>query len=300
MKFVRALAVTAAMALSSVNAHAVEITTARGPVDVAAKPGKIAVYDVSAIDTLSRLGIHPAGIPDKLYVPALEPLKSGATVVGTLFEPDLEALSALAPDLVIVGGRSLKKLDVTAKVAPSIDMTIDGDDLIATARQRLEAYGTLFGKEAEAKAVEAELDATLAAAKAAVAGKGKAMIVMTNGPKVSAYGPGSRFGWVHKALDLPAAMPEIESATHGEAVSFEFIRQANPDWLLVLDRANAVGSNEQNAKTTLDNALIAGTTAWKKGQVVYLPAPEFYIAAGGVSSLEQVLKSVTEAFSATK
>jgi iron complex transport system substrate-binding protein len=29
---------------------------------------------------------------------------------------------------------------------------------------------------------------------------------MTNGPKVSTYGPGSRFGWVHAALDLPPAI----------------------------------------------------------------------------------------------
>jgi iron complex transport system substrate-binding protein len=83
-------------------------------------------------------------------------------------------------------------------------------------------------------------------------------------------------------------------------VSFEFIREANPDWLLVLDRAAAVGSNEQAARVTLDNELVAETTAWKKGQVVYLPAPDFYIAAGGVQSLERVLATVTEAFSAAK
>jgi iron complex transport system substrate-binding protein len=51
---------------------------------------------------------------------------------------------------------------------------------------------------------------------------------------------------------------------------------------------------------TLDNELVAETTAWKKGQVVYLPAPDFYIAAGGVQSLERVLATVTEAFSAAK
>ena len=162
------------------------------------------------------------------------------------------------------------------------------------------AYGKLFGKTAEAKAAAEELDAKLAAAKAAVAGKGKALIVMANGPKVSTYGPGSRFGWVHASLNLPAAVGEIETATHGEAVSFEFIRQANPDWLLVLDRAAAVGSNEQAAKVTLDNELVAETTAWKKGQVIYLPAPDFYIAAGGVQSLERVLTTITEGFAAAK
>ncbi len=300
MKHFRLIAAFAAAALSALPASAMDIATARGPVAIEATPKTIAVYDVAAIDTLTRLGIRPAGLPDKLYLPELEPVKDGATVVGTLFEPDLEALSALAPDLIIIGGRSSTKADVTAKVAPTIDMTIDGDDLFDQAKQRLAAYGELFGKTAEAKAAAEELDAKLAAPKAAVAGKGKALIVMTNGPKVSTYGPGSRFGWVHASLDLPAAVNEIETATHGEAVSFEFIRQANPDWLLVLDRAAAVGSNEQAAKVTLDNELVAETTAWKKGQVIYLPAPDFYIAAGGVQSLERVLTTITEGFAAAK
>lgn len=300
MKHIHRFAAFAASVLFAFPASAMDVATARGPVTVDGTPRTVAVYDVAAIDTLTRLGVRPAGLPDKLYVPELEPVKEGATPVGTLFEPDLEALSALGPDLIIVGSRSGSKADVTAKVAPTIDMTIDGDDLFDQAKQRLAAYGDLFGKPAEAKTIADELDARLAAAKAAVAGKGKALIVMANGPKVSTYGPGSRFGWVHAALDLPAAVNEIEAATHGEAVSFEFIRQANPDWLLVLDRAAAVGSNEQAARATLDNELVAATTAWKKGQVVYLPAPDFYIAAGGVQSLERVLTTITEAFAAAK
>lgn len=300
MKQFHPLAAFAALALSILPASAMDVATAQGTVAVDGVPKAIAVYDMAALDTLDRLGIRPAGVPDKLYVPELEPIKAGATVVGTLFEPDLEALSALGPDLVIVGGRSAAKADVTVKVAPTIDMTIDGDDLFGQAKLRLETYGDLFGKVEEAKAIAGELDAKLAAARAAVAGKGKALIVMTNGPKVSSYGPGSRFGWVHAALGLPPAIAEIETATHGEAVSFEFIREANPDWLLVLDRAAAIGSSEQAAKVTLDNELVAATTAWKKGQVVYLPAPDFYIAAGGVQSLERVLATITEAFSAAK
>lgn len=300
MKHFRPIIILAAALAVAMPAGAADVLTARGTVTVDAAPKTVAVFDVAAIDTLTRLGIQPAGVPDKLYVPELERVKDGATPVGTLFEPDLEALSALAPDLIILGSRSASKTDVTAKVAPTIDMTIDGDDLFDKAKQRLVTYGALFGKTAEAEAIAVELDAKLAAAKAAIAGKGKALIVMSNGPKVSTYGPGSRFGWVHTALDLPPAIAEIETATHGEAVSFEFIRQANPDWLLVLDRAAAVGSNEQAAKITLDNELVAATTAWKKGQVIYLPAADFYIAAGGVQAMERVLTTITEAFSAAK
>ncbi|KQO83489.1 siderophore ABC transporter substrate-binding protein [Rhizobium sp. Leaf262] len=286
--------------LIATSADSAEITTARGTVDIAETPHRVAVFDLAALDTLDRLGITPAGLPQKLYLPQLEHLKSEAEAVGDIFEPDLEALSALEPDLIILGGRSSPKLAATARVATSIDMTMDGDDLVEQAKLRLLDYGTLFGKQAEAKAIAGELDQEIETTRKAVTGKGKALIVMTNGPKVTAYGPGSRFGWVHATLALPPAVEAMQTAIHGEAVSFEFIHKANPDWLLVVDRAAAIGSGEQGARATLDNELVANTTAWKKGQVVYLPAADFYIAAGGIQATQRVLATIKEAFSATQ
>lgn len=290
----------AALTLCTFAAQATEIQTATGPVEVAKMPETIAVFDLAAIDTLDRIGVTMAGLPEKLYIADFDRLKQGSEAVGDIFEPNLEALSALAPDLVILGGRSSTKVEAVSQVAQTIDMTLYGEDLIAQAKERLATYGALFGKQAEAEKAAAEFDAKIAAAKAAIAGKGKGLIIMTNGPKVTAYGPGSRFGWVHAALDLPAAVPDVEAANHGEAVSFEFVAKANPDWLLVLDRAAAIGSGDQAAKATLDNELVAKTTAWQKGQVVYLPSAEFYIAAGGIQSTERVLATITEAFTASK
>jgi len=296
----RLFSISLLISLFTTFAYAAEITTARGPVDIPKPPERVAVFDLAALDTLDSLGIKPAGVPEKLYLPQLEHLKSGAEAVGNIFEPDLEALSALGPDLIVLGGRSSPKLDSTSRVATSIDMTMDGDDLVEQAKQRLVDYGALFGKTAEADVISAELDKVIETARAAVAGKGTGLIIMTNGPKVTAYGPGSRFGWVHATLALPPAVPDMQAATHGEAISFEFIRKANPDWLLVVDRAAAIGSGEQGARATLENELVAGTTAWKKGQVIYLPAADFYIAAGGIQATQRVLSTVRDAFSAVK
>lgn len=287
----------AASAFYALNASAAEIDTALGPVTIDGRPETIAVYDIAAIDTLDRLGVQIDGVPDTLYLPELSGLKDGAETVGTIFEPNLEALSALGPDLIIVGGRSSPTIEATRRVAPSIDMTMGGDDLLADARSRLAAYGALFSVESEADEALRELDASVEAARKAVAGKGNALILMTSGPKISAYGVGSRFGWVHQTLDLPPAVTSLDAANHGEAVSFEFVRDADPDWLIVLDRAAAIGSGEQNAKATLDNVLVTETKAWKSGQVIYIPAADFYIAAGGVQAMGRVLAAITEAFS---
>lgn len=282
--------------LAPAAAAAVVIETARGPFEIAEPPQRVVVFDVAALDTVDALGVRPVGVPEKVFVSYLDEVVAQAEPVGTLFEPDFEAVAALEPDLIIVGARSAAQYETLARIAPVIDMTIGDDTLLADAEARIDAYGALFDREEAAAALAAELESTLAAARAAVAGKGDALIVMTNGPKVSAYGPGSRFGWVHAALGLEPAVEDVEAATHGEAISFEFIQKADPDWLLVVDRAAAIGEEGAGARETLDNALVAGTTAWKNEQLVYLDAAPIYIAGGGVRSLGETLGEITAAF----
>lgn len=286
------LVAVAVLSCLPASAQTVAVNTARGPVDVAAQPETVAVFDIAAIDTIHALGLTPAGVPDKLYVPYLADLD--ATPVGTLFEPDLEKLAALGPDLIILGGRSSTQFDAVSGLAPTLDMTI-WEDLVGEARARIEAYGAIFGVEDKAAALRAALDAKLAETAAAAAGKGTALIVMANGPKVSAYGKGSRFGWIHTALDLPEAQENLDPETHGDAISFEFIAEVNPDWLIVIDRGAAIGE-AGGASATLDNALVQGTTAAQRGQIVYLDPAPIYIAGGGYTSMMQALDELLAAF----
>ena len=272
----------------------VEIETARGPAMVPDNPQKIAVLDLAALDTLEALGIPVAGTVAKRFVGYLDDIT--AEPVGSIFEPDLEALNALAPDLIIVGSRSAELVDDLAQFAPTIDMTIWGDNLVAQSLARVAAYGTIFAKNAEAQALTASFNATLEAAKAATADKGTALIVMTNGPKISAYGKGSRFGWLHNELGLAEAVAGVDDSTHGEAISFEFIREADPDWLIVIDRVAAIGAEGENAKQTLDNELVTDTKAWKSGQVVFLDSAPIYITGGGYQSMMMTMKQITTAF----
>ena len=277
-------------------AEDLEIPTARDAVHFSSHPSSVVVMDVAALDTIDALGVEPVGVPDKLYVSYLDHLSQSAEGVGSLFEPNYEAINALQPDLVVVGGRSAKQYDQMSKMVPTIDMTIWGTDMVGQAKARLEAYGALFDKEQKAKELEVAFDAKVAEAQAAVKGKGNGLIILANGPKISAYGATGRFGWLHDAVGLPEAIESVEDATHGEAVSFEFIRDVNPDWLLVIDRSAAIGASGASADTTLDNALVHETKAWKEGHIVYLDAANIYIASGGIQSMTHTLDEVIKAF----
>lgn len=286
-----------ALSLSSAAwAEDVTIETAQGPVTLPAKPATVAVYDMAALDTLTALGVTPAGTIDNIVIPALREAVPDAAPVGTLFEPDLEALAGLGPDLVVVGGRSATQLDAVSQVAPAIDMTL-GTDMVADAQARIAAYGILFDKENEAAALSATLDEKQAALRAAAQGQGTALIVLTNGPKMAAYGKDSRFGWIFGASGLTEAVEGLDQATHGQAISHEFIAETNPDWLLVVDRGAAIGEDGQGAKATLDSALVEGTTAWQKDQVIYLDPAAAYVSAGGYGAMTALLDQLTAALS---
>ena len=290
-----AAAMIAISALSSAAMGAeVTVATARGEATVTVGPETVVAYDVAAVDTLHALGVALAGVPERRYLP--KDLDIGdAQVVGNLFEPDMETLAGIGPDLIVVGSRSAAQLDAVSRIAPAIDMTI-GTDLIADAEARIDAFGAIFGKETEAEALKATLDEKLAALEAAGEGKGTALIVMTNGTKMAAYGTGSRFGWLHERTGMEPAITDLATTEHhGNVLTHEAIAQADPDWLFVLDRGVAVGEDAQSAEQTLKSPLVERTTAWREGQVVYIPAAELYIGSGGYGSLVRVIDALTEA-----
>lgn len=295
-KGLTALCVAAAVAAPAL-AEELTVDTFRGAAEVPALPETIVVLDVAAVDTIDALGVSIAAVPNSLYLPSLDHVAETAAPVGSLFEPDFEAIANLGPDLIIAGGRSSKQTEMLARIAPTVDMTIEADDHVAQALARLDTYGEIFGRQDKAAELHAAFEDKLAATRAAVEGKGNALIVLTNGPKVSAYGTGSRFGWIHTALGLPEAHEGVDVQTHGEAISFEFINEVNPDWLIVIDRGAAIGAEGASAQATLDNELVAQTTAWETGQVIYPDPAALYIAGGGIQSMSRVLDQLSAGFS---
>jgi|GEM_PF-538176 len=256
-------AVAASLLLA--NSHAATLKTAQGEVEIAKTPERIAVYDIGALDTLIALGLGEkiVGIPGEKF--AADFATPNAKEIGTLFEPDLEALNAVKPDLIIVASRSASKLDEVQKVAQAVDLSIPGENAYQEGLARLNDLGALFAKEAEAKKISDELNALRDEVKTRAAGKGKVLALLVNGPKIALYGPDSRAGWLQSELGLQLVHNEKMSGRHGDPVSFEYIAQENPDWIYALDRLAAIGEDGASARQTLDKELVHGKKAWKKG-----------------------------------
>lgn len=113
------------------------------------------------------------------------------------------------------------------------------------------------------------------------------------GAEVTAYGPGSRFGFAHDTFGYPAADENLErEVTHGIAVSFEYILEMQPDILFVIDHASSVGEEGEAAHEILDNELVAQTPAWQNGRVVYVDSFDWYIAWMSLPAFSQIVEDV--------
>lgn len=280
-------------------AEPLAIGHAQGTTQLEAAPAKVLILDINALDIAHAMGAEPAGmlsdsLPDYLAAYATDDHPK----VGTLFEPDYEAVAASGAELMIIGGRSAKTYPEMSAILPTVDLTV-GDDLFASVDHNIAALGQIFGKPDRAAEMTAELDAKIAHLKEVAPQAGTALILVTNGGKLGAYGPGSRVGWIHKELGFAPLEENIDDRFHGgDVISFEYILEKNPDWIFVIDRDAAVGQAGEGAKAVLDNALMARTKAVQQGQVVYLDPHAAYIASGGYTALNRLLDQLTAALAA--
>lgn len=289
-------AVAALPGASSAAAEPVTVRHTLGETTIEATPAKVFVFDLSALDALDRLGAPVAGVPGGPKPERLKKYDGGATAkIGTLFEPDLEAIVAGGPDLILIGGRSAPKYQELAKLAPTLDMTTDPKDMFGSSTRNLDTLGRIFGKEKEAAAAVDEMRAAAAALNTKAGKAGNALIILTTGGKISAYGPGSRFGVIHKTFGFAPAAKDLAEGPHGQPISYEFILETDPDWLFVVDRDAAIGREGGAASALLDNEIVRRTKAWKEKHIVYLDPADWYLASGGPNSLLRAIAQISKA-----
>src|SRR5690625_132457 len=288
-------ALASALAFSA-SAEQVTVSHLHGETTIETNPDTVVVFDLASLDTLDALGVDVAAVPGGVLPSYLaEYGKGDHASVGTVFEPDYEAVAALSPDLIIIGGRSSPKYDELSQIAPTIELTVDATDFLASMRENVETLGQIFEKEDEAASKLAALDESVAALKEKAEDAGTGLLILTTGGRMSTHGPDGRFAVLFRDFGITPAVEKIDSGMHGQAISHEFILDTNPDWLFVIDRDAAIGREGTPARELLDNDLVQKTTAWSEDQTVYLDAAHWYLVGGGLTAMQQSVDQITEA-----
>ncbi|MDN4472130.1 siderophore ABC transporter substrate-binding protein [Demequina zhanjiangensis] len=290
---------TAADATSAAaEAAQVTIATATGDVTLDADPQRVVVFEHGILDIIDTLGHGDSvvAIPHHALPSYLNGYTESTANGGTLFEPDYEAINAAEPDLIIVGGRSASTFDQMEEIAPTIDLSYDwGSEGYSTSLERNAlAIGALFGEEDAAQTAVDELTAQGDAIAADAGNAGAGLVVLTTGGQVSAFGPSDegRFDFAYGVLGLEAATDQGTIDEHGDSISYEFLADLDPSWLIVIDRDAAIGEEGESAQQLLDNDLVNGTTAAQEGRIVYVTPENWYLSMGGLTAMSTVYDEV--------
>lgn len=278
------------------------ITHAQGDTVVKANPERIVSFDAASIDTLQTLGVELAGIPEISQEGKFD--AEGIEVVGSMFEPDYEALNMLEPDLIIISGRTVEAYPDLSNLAPTIDLSFDASDMIGSLEANTNVLATLVGKQEEAASLLEDIKARVETLVTAAADVENGLVILTNAGAVTALAPanerGGRGALIYQTLGITPPVEDLEGATHGEPISFEFLLEHDPQWLFVIDRDVATGAEDaQPAAEVLDNEIMHQTRAWQDDHIVYLDPFDWYVITGaGLTSIERMLDELDAAFGA--
>ena len=215
-----------------------------------------------------------------------------------MVEPDLEALAALEPDLIIASPRTQKFVDKFNEIAPTVLFQASKDDYWTSTKANIESLAGAFGETGTQKAKEelAKLDKSIqeVATKNESSDK-KALAILLNEGKMAAFGAQSRFSFLYQTLKFKPTDTKFEDSRHGQEVSFESVKEINPDILFVINRTLAIGGDNSSNDGVLENALIAETPAAKNGKIIQLTPDLWYLSGGGLESTKLMIEDAQKA-----
>ena len=268
----------------------------REPVEleVPYNPQRIAILDMPSLDILDRLGLGDRVVGSATttleYLQAYVP---GDTIanLGTIKEADLEAVMACEPDVIFIGGRLSASYDALSEIAPVVFLSTDTEiGVVESVRNNATTIASMFGLEAQVDELMAGFDARIEALAAFAEGKNAIVGLCTSG-SFNILGSDGRCSIISVEIGFDNLGDGDVTATHGNESSFELVVELDPDYMFVLDRDAAIGTDgAQLAKEIVENELVMDTDVYKDGHIVYLANPTvWYTAEGGITALDIML-----------
>ncbi len=280
------------------NAKQITVDHLSGQTSVPENPENVVILHYGILDTYDDLDIPAKGFPKASLPSYLQGHQNdpSAVDVGGIKEPNFEKVNELDPELIIISTRQAALYDELSKIAPTINLDIDRENYIESFKANQRVIGELYGKQEQVEKELEDIDKRIAAINAITSDSDKtALIVLVNEGRFSAYGPGSRFGIIHDVFGVKPADKNLDAtATHGQVISSEFIKEVNPDYLFVIDRGAAVKRAKMD-KEEFANELIKQTNAYNEDNIVFLNPEIWYLSGGGLKSIKMMVEEIENA-----
>lgn len=260
-------------------------------------PQRIAILDMAALDMLDNFGLGDRVVGSaSTSLDYLQQYVTSETVenLGTIKEADLEAVMACEPDIIFIGGRLSASYDALSEIAPVVYLSTDSElGVVESVRKNAQTIASIFGVEEQVEQKMAGFDERIQALAAFAQGK-NAVIGMCTSGSFNVLGNDGRCSIIGKEIGFENLGDTGSTSTHGNESSFELLLEWNPEYIFVLDRDAAIGTDgAQLAQEIMENELTMQTAAYQNGNIVYLEHPAvWYTAEGGITALDYMLSDL--------
>ena len=265
--------------------------------EVPYNPQRIAILDMASLDILDSLGLGDRVVGSaQTSLDYLQQYVTDENVanLGTIKEADLEAVMACEPDVIFIGGRLSGSYDALSEIAPVVYLSTDAEiGVVESVRQNAATIASMFGLEDQVETLMADFSARVDALAAFAEGKTAVVGLCTSG-SFNVLGSDGRCSIISVEIGFDNLGDGDVTSTHGNESSFELIVELDPDYMFVLDRDAAIGTDgAQLAQEIVENELVMGTRAYQDGHIVYLAHPAvWYTAEGGITALDVMLSDL--------
>ena len=270
--------------------------------EVPYNPERIAILDMASMDILDNLGVG-----DRIVGSASTSLdylqqyvtNDNVANLGTIKEADLEAVMACEPDIIFIGGRLSKSYDDLSEIAPVVYLATDTEKgVVESVGANARTIASIFGLEDQVDDKIAGFEDRIAALRSFAEGKNAIVGLVTSGG-LNVLGNDGRCSVIGREIGFEniGVDANIDTSTHGNEASFEFIVEKNPQYLFIMDRDAAIQSEGAKlAQEIVENELVMGTDVYKNGNIIYLAHPAvWYTAEGGITALDLMLQDLETA-----
>ena len=225
----------ASVTITSLNANK-EAAELEVPYD----PQRIAILDMASLDILDALGVgdRVVGTASTSLEYLQDYINDDIANLGTIKEADLEAVMACEPDVIFIGGRLASSYDALSEIAPVVYLATDTErGVVESVRQNATTIASIFGLEDKVDELMADFDARITALSEFAAGKTAIVGLVTSG-SYNVLGNDGRCSMIGREIGFEniGVDANIDTSTHGNEASFEFIVEKAPDYIFVLDR----------------------------------------------------------------
>jgi len=278
------------------DATARTVDHAMGGMQVPRQPQRVVTVDTAALDAALAVNIKPVGSVVYEQFPAyLGQQTAGIKMVGDGKQPNLEAILALKPDLILGNKNSSEsQYKHLNRIAPTIFTERSGRD--GDWKENFVLYANALNRETEAEKALADYNQKVSQLQAQLKNPSQTVvsIVATTQGKVGVYSVNSFAGSILK--DLEVARPDVQKRAkkHVELISREDLDSLDGDIIFLV--------RDQRSDSSLDRQAFVSDPLWSKlkavrNDKVYEVNNQVWSAGRNILAAQAVLEDVGKALS---